>query len=480
MDRAENVRINLAPGQSRVVNVNVTFSGEVPPGSYFLLGYVDSDNVIVEHHEDNNIAFTAAASELVHRFGNVGGKRNVALTMPDGFGTPMTFTLRGSGYGEVERDAKSGHLSVTFYNTDDRSAATFRTPRGTDGVIEDIFVGRESVQSMSAETTDLTDSVVIIAPTSLRSLSARTTDLIGDVIADGWIGKIHMDDVADVDGVAADHLIVIGVGVAPITLIFDSLGNTSVLSVPPIGSLTATEWVDNNETPDQVVAPWVGKLQIKGRRANPRRGIEGSPGHFGADLVLSGKGAVRNTLNLTRIAGDLYGAHWDITGNMGGLTVGGIVEESTVRTTGSMGALSLGAAVGSDFLAGISSDALRHADDAQDFANVDARIRSVSILGLKLPGVEEDPYFFENSNFSAAGIGRISLLNLWPDNEGEGFGFLALARSDGGGGINSLQYRDTVTGDRWRWSPSDGPLNIMDFTARLHAPVTLPFDTDVT
>ena len=451
--RADNVRINLAPGQSKKIYVNIVAPLDMQPGEYSLSGMVDADNVITESDEADNLAVSGFSTEWTYRFGNVGGGKNVILTVLDGFGTPVTFKLRGNGYGEVTRD-DDGHINVIFHGTDNRSSATFTTPRWRDGVIRDIIV----LQEQPAEG----------APTggSLRSLTAKTTDLIGDVKADGWLGKLQLDDIAD------EHIIEIAGAGPAVTMIFDSVGDTSILSTPPIASLKATEWLDSEDSPaDQIVTSWLGKLQIKGRRGNSRRNIPAVLGHFGADLILSGVGATKATLTSAKIAGDLYGALWDIAGYMGKLTVAGIVELSKVRTTGSMGAISLGAAVGSDFLAGITRDVSRHASSIEDFVNLNARIRSLKIKGLKLPGVDEDPYFFENSNFSAAGIGKVSLLNLWPENNEESFGFFAFTRtigtSPGGGGIASISHRDTVTRNRWSWNPADGDLNILDFTAQV-------------
>ena len=184
-------------------------------------------------------------------------------------------------------------------------------------------------------------------------------------------------------------------------------------------------------------------------------------------MVLNGQGARRATLGRATIAGDLYDAVWSISGTMGNLKVKGVAEDMIVRSTDSMGSITLGAAINSDFQAGVHSSVGSHPGSVGDFVNTDARIRKVTIKGLKLPGIEEDPYFFENSNFSAASIGRVSVLNLWANNGGEEFGFYALHKGLGGGAIASVAYRDTFTGERWTWKPieDDPMLNILDFVA---------------
>ena len=457
--RVEGVSINIAPGGAKTINVDIVAPGYVTPGAYYLLGLVDADDAIEEIFESNNVALGDSTSEWTNRFGNVSGRGGVRLTMDDGFGTPMTFSLRGNGYGEVTR-GQDGHLDVTYYGTDTRTSATITTPRGHEGVIDDIIVAAEFTEDGQIGG-------------SLRNLTASTTDLLGDIDAgDGIIGQIKMDDVAD------DHNIYIGSvesSRASVSFSFDSVGDLSIYSDTRIRSLICTEWLDTNETSDEIYAPSIGTLKVTGRRANSRRGIEAVAGHFGADLMLGVPQqsfesiglepiAIVNRLANASIAGDLYDATWSIFGSMGNLAVKGIVENATVTTQGNMGKLSFGAVIFSDFLAGVATSG-RHASSADDFTSL-ARISAVSIRGIRLPDVEEDPFFFEDSNFSAASIGRVSLLNLWAASEGGKFGFWALDKQFGGS-IASIRYKDTVSGNAFNWTPSDGQLDILDFTARL-------------
>ena len=111
-----------------------------------------------------------------------------------------------------------------------------------------------------------------------------------------------------------------------------------------------------------------------------------------------------------------------------------------------MGSILLGATDGSDFLAGIADTAGRHASGEADFVNPLAIIRSVKIKGLK----GSSDRFFVDSNFSAASLGTINLLNVDYSNNDESFGLFALDQ-DTGKEIRSISYRDTVTGERWKW-----------------------------
>jgi hypothetical protein len=135
----------------------------------------------------------------------------------------------------------------------------------------------------------------------------------------------------------------------------------------------------------------------------------------------------------------------------------------TVRTGGDMLGIMLGATVDSDFLAGISADAPRHAEDADDFVNDSGYIGSITIRGVDLG--EVDVYLVENSNFSAASIRRASLLNVDTDNGGEPFGFWALDEGRRSG-IGSLSIRNTADNQRWFWRGGDEDFDLLDFTAR--------------
>ena len=197
-------------------------------------------------------------------------------------------------------------------------------------------------------------------------------------------------------------------------------------------------------------------------------------GHFGADLAIGGLSEasfsiasievsirplrVPDLLGSARISGDLYDARWAINGDMGGLAVAGYVEDVVVRTTGSMGAISFGAILNSDFMAGVDSEVARRAETPDDIINSAASIRSISMTNRALDSEGNMP-FFANSNFSASEIGRVSLVNLIPSNYEETFGLYA-------GVIQSISNRNTETGDTWTWrKETDGALQIEDFFA---------------
>ena len=276
----------------------------------------------------------------------------------------------------------------------------------------------------------------------LGSFSASTTDLLGDMIVDRGLSKLMLGDVS------GEHVIDIGAPLKPKAAMSVTLGRVTDLSIgteTPVKCLKVVDWRDTGGASDQIRAPWIGRILAAG-------GKNGPAGHFQADLLLTGTGNKKPALANARIAGDLTDVRWDITGRVGKIVVLGRVVDSTVRATQFIAALALGAVEGSDFLVGIADGVARHAGSADDFADAGV-IKNVRITGLKdAPGVTR---FFADSNFSAATIGSVALLNADFDNENVAFGLFALSAGTGRE-IKSVKYLDTITGEKWRYPPRKG------------------------
>ncbi|KKK48092.1 hypothetical protein LCGC14_3148610, partial [marine sediment metagenome] len=256
----------------------------------------------------------------------------------------------------------------------------------------------------------------------LRSVLGRTTYLLGNATFAGSLAKLTLADVAD------GHVISIGPR-APedtkttATITLGRVSDTTIDSQIPLKSIRVVEWLDNNATRDAIIAPSLRKLTVKGAKVNISKGITASAGHFQADLTLSGLGATKATLGSAKIAGDLADSIWDIIGYMGKLTVVGTAVDSTIRTTGNMAGITLGAADGSDFLAGVKASVTGHAAAVDDFEAPNATIKSFKIKGPK--GADPSGWFYKDSNVSAPTIGVVSLLNVLFPNGGTDFGVWA-------------------------------------------------------
>ncbi len=347
---------------------------------------------------------------------------------------------------------------------------------------------RTAVTMTFGEVTDTS----IFSETPIKSLTAvewLDGDATADVIQAPWIGRLTTrgrranlrlgipgkagDFQADLDlsgeGATRDTLASARIAGGLSNVAWDVDGSIGMLTIKgtvqdssidssgPIRGITVCDWLDTDATADLIQAPWVSRLTTRGLRANARLGIVGKAGHFQANLLLDGTGARRTTLGSANVAGDLDEVLWYITGAMGRLTVKGTARDSTVRTSGDIAGITLGAASGSDFLAGMSEETYRHAHDAGDFGPTPAQIRSISIRGWRVPREDPIPKFFADSNFSAATIGSVSLLNA-ELLDGDEFGVFAL-KTGSGREIRSVRYTDQANRDNnWRWSPRDGDI----------------------
>ena len=191
---------------------------------------------------------------------------------------------------------------------------------------------------------------------------------------------------------------------------------------------------------------------IKSLKVAGRGGAASVPGDFAAALTVLGQNVSpkKTSLGSAKVAGDLTTGLWDVAGHMGPLTVQGTARGATVRTTGDMAKLTLGATEDCRFLAGISREVADHARIAADFTNPEAVIKSIQVRGRRLP--KGDPTrFVIDTTFSAATIVSASLINT---NGGEACGLYALAAD--GREIRSVKYRETMNDEKWTWSSGTG------------------------
>lgn len=230
-----------------------------------------------------------AAKSNGSQFGTVGGK-NVKLTLSDCDGNDVTFSLSGPGYGVMDGDDCS-FSEIVLYETSENSKLTISTKGKTQTSI---------------------GSIVCQGP--LKGITAKTTDLRGDITINGSLGSITFDDIAD------GHTITIGPSANPkagVLMKFDEIEDLTINSDMPIKMLSATEWLDTDETPDELNSPSVGSLIIKGSK---NKGLEGD---FEANLNLgNGVGAnlTEPVLKSLKITGTLRG-NSVVHGNLGTATI---------------------------------------------------------------------------------------------------------------------------------------------------------------
>jgi hypothetical protein len=173
-----------------------------------------------------------------------------------------------------------------------------------------------------------------------------------------------------------------------------------------LGAVKALSWATGTIEADKLAS-----LAITGRKGTATAGLVF--GDFGAAVVLhvANPSASTPAAGTVAIAHDLNASLWKVTGALTTFTVTGTARNSTVRASGSIAAVTLGASNGSRFLAGVTSETLVPA--SVTLADLDplASIGSLTIKGWAVTRGQTPPAFLADSQFLAPSMGTVSLLN---------------------------------------------------------------------
>jgi hypothetical protein len=225
--------------------------------------------------------------------------------------------------------------------------------------------------------------------------------------------------------------------------------DTPVTAGGVLGAVKALRWAAG-----AIQADSLASLAISGRKATAT--VAGVLGDFGADVLLSGSnlGAAKATAGAVSIANDLAGSLWQVTGAMTTLTVTRTALDSTVRASGSIAGVTLGAAEGSTFLAGVKSAQLDPTKVTGAELDPLATIATLAIKGWAVPAGSTIPDFLTDSNFLAPSLGTVSLLNGTP---GTWELFAQVQPTSPNLRIRSVSLKDTrdpKNADKnWTWTP---------------------------
>ncbi|KKK71921.1 hypothetical protein LCGC14_2909080, partial [marine sediment metagenome] len=242
---------------------------------------VNGADVHVLSWNESRILFTTSDTPVYTTVLTPGGKTG-RWTFPDADGDTVTVKFAGkAGTARITRAVPGNDpgdiLDITLTGTNAANSLTIAVAGNRPTAVGDIHV---------------------FGP--LKGLTAKSTALKGDLTVDGHVVKLTLGDIAD------DHVINIGGSAAskPIAITLGRVANTILNSSSPIKALTVIEWLDSNAVADAVNAPVIGKLTVKGAKANAKKGIDFSAGNFQADVNLDGNGATKATLGSAKIAGD--------------------------------------------------------------------------------------------------------------------------------------------------------------------------------
>ena len=321
---------------------------------------------------------------------------------------------------------------------------------------------------------------------NVASIYASSTSAGWALNADGWIGSLF-SQAAMGGSVRANYIHVartLGDLTADLSLTGWNAGGVS------LGSLLAGQVVGDVTLSAAGlvnlirVSQWqTGQIAAGGIRTllvtrNPQMGLDGD---FGADVTLDAAHvpAGQPTFVAATIHGDLTSDLWDITGDLGNLSVGGAVRGTsdhrvTVRSTGDMNLVVANRFDRADFLAGIAADVTDHATAYGEFATPLAKIGTLRVLGVGLNG-----QCLADSQFSAGQFGVVDFSNA--DDVEDADVDLWCRDSSQNDEILSLRYRDPTTGNLGVYSsqssaglPAPGFLHIVAREFRLPIRLLIP------
>jgi hypothetical protein len=236
----------------------------------------------------------------------VGAAKAVMYQDADGSLAKVTMTN-----GSAVLEFNGSNLSQTF-------AKGVVTVTGSDMILNGVNLDNSNAKSRMAFSVSGGDGFVSVGSISgssaLGSLAAPTVDLTGQGISmtgSAWIITAQLHDLLNGAGIALP-----GSGAkAGTTITCNVIGDGSTISLgSPVKTLTAVAWQTG-----ALIAPWVGTINITGSMK------QSLAGNFGPNVTLSGVNvpARKSTLGSATIAGALNSTNWNITGNVGTITVKG-------------------------------------------------------------------------------------------------------------------------------------------------------------
>jgi hypothetical protein len=315
----------------------IGFGGQprLAEGTYHVratLAYSDSST---DASTSNNTAFSTGTIPLSYSFSGATNERyKRSLTMFVSQTQQLTFDLDGPGNGRVVINS-SGGLDVTVNNT---TSST-----------------KMSVKPTVKRTASSLASLTVRGP--LRELDAARVSINGNITFDDNARTIKIASVTGSTWTIGGDL--------PTAITLGAVTNASLDSSAPISALTATSWLNTDNSTDVIVAPQVTSMVINGDFA-PNLLISGSMGSFKSSGAVSGK--------------------WDISGSVKSIAIGSTTSAAVINSSDSIATVGI-----SGTHAGILSAPV---------------IKSVTILGSMTGGsIFAGTDLGSDSSFGGAGSG---------------------------------------------------------------------------
>lgn len=280
--------LKIPGGGTQGVNLKFRLPADLASGEYSLRARLSAVNLAggVAETDASNNTVTGDPFDVAHQFGTFGDRANVKLLLADDDGTVAKVSIKGPGTGAFT----GSDLLVT--GTTSASKINVKT-KGGDG-------------AFTLGNVELSD---------LKNFTGRAVDLSGDLAA-GNLGSLTLRHVGGGNGITLASAL-------PVAIRLGRVNDMVLTSAAGIKKLTVIDWLDGVEPDDQVsdelIAPWVGKLIVKGDK---RAAL---PGHIEADVTLSGVESPNGVaLGKAVVKGLIRGVEIRSAGGIGSITAVGL------------------------------------------------------------------------------------------------------------------------------------------------------------
>jgi len=260
-----------------------------------------------------------------------------------------------------------------------------------------------------------------------EGVGSATWDITGDVRyiraawAQDWTLNVHSSIRSLIfDYVGTSALTVEGqIGTVRTVWWENSSLNAQTIGYASLGFVTNGEVTLTGPLPRLKVGYWHGGSLTAASigRLDSIGDLRHTPGHFSADLTLTGSADDSPTLGRVAIIGQLYDSVWNIAGEIDYLYVKYWVTNTEIRSTGDMDVVAFGGMDSSNLYAGVADGLVGLLDPATAFTN-QATIERLTLRGIPFSqGIYE---IFINSNVAASSLGTVSLGGVKINNADHG------------------------------------------------------------
>lgn len=167
----KKLNLKLVPGKSQNIKLTTTVPSSLEAGTWYAISYLVPATAGIDLGlYDNSIA--SAAFNVEWRFGTFEGHKNKKLTLFDASGTPVTFSVSGTGSGVVSRD-DSNLLSATVTGTNAKSSFSMTPVKAASASVLNVTVESGLKSLLSSKVNVLGDLALPTPPPKVVQVRGR-------------------------------------------------------------------------------------------------------------------------------------------------------------------------------------------------------------------------------------------------------------------------------------------------------------------